>query len=191
MSPANNDAPRQLVILLTGRPGIGKTTVIRRLANLLAGRAIAGFYTDEIRVAGQRQGFRVTAFSGATDVLAHTKTHSPHRVGRYGVDVDAFERIVLAELARSADVVLIDEIGKMECFSPRFVQAMRELLDQSTPILATVALSGTGFIADVKRRPDVELWEVTNQDRDELPGQLAERIQRAIGNSPDPDPKRH
>jgi nucleoside-triphosphatase len=118
MSPAGHDTLRRLAILLTGRPGIGKTTVIRRLADLLASPALAGFYTDEIRLAGQRQGFRVTAFSGVSEVMAHTQIRSPHRVGRYGVDVDAFERIVLPELTRPADALLIDEIGRMECFSP-------------------------------------------------------------------------
>ncbi len=190
MSPAGHDTPHRLVILLTGRPGIGKTTVIRRLAELLAGRVIAGFYTDEIRVAGQRQGFRVTAISGASEVLAHTTAHSPHRVGRYSVDVDAFERIALPELARPAEVFLIDEIGKMECFSPRFVQAVRDVLDGPTPIVATVAPSGSGFIADVKRRPDAELVEATAENRDELPGQLAERVHHAAGDSPDYDAKR-
>jgi nucleoside-triphosphatase THEP1 len=68
MSPADHENPRRPVIQLTGRPGIGKTTVIRRSADLLAGRSIAGFCTGEIRVAGQRRGFRVTAFSGATDI---------------------------------------------------------------------------------------------------------------------------
>jgi len=190
MNPADHDAPRRLVILLTGRPGIGKTTVIRRVAELLASRVIAGFYTDEIRVGGQRQGFRVTAFSGASDVLTHTTTHSPHRVGRYGVDMDAFERIALPELARPAEVFLIDEIGKMECFSSRFVQAVRDLLDGPMPVVATVALSGSGFIADVKRRPDAEFWEVNAENRDGLPGQLAERVHHAAGGSPDYDAKR-
>ena len=78
-------------------------------------------------------------------------------------------------------ILLIDEIGKMECFSPRFVQAVRTVLDGPMPIVATAALSGPGFIADVKRRPNVELLEVTAQNRDGLPGQLAERISRWIG----------
>jgi nucleoside-triphosphatase len=178
MSPANDKRACRLAILLTGRPGIGKTTVMRRLADLLAGRVIGGFYTGEIRVAGQRQGFGVSTLSGTTAVLAHTRIHSPHHVGRYGVDVEAFERTVLPELARAVDVLLIDEIGKMECFSARFVQRVRELLNGAVPIVATVALSGSGFIAEAKRRPDVELLEVTVGNRDELPKQLAERVTR-------------
>jgi len=172
------DVPRSPVILLTGRPGIGKTTVIRRLAGLLTGRTIAGFYSEEIRAAGRRLGFGLSTFSGVTGVLAHVKMRSPHRVGRYGVDCGAFERIALAELARPADVLLIDEIGKMECFSARFVEALRKSLGQSRPVVATVALSGSGFIAEVKRRPDVELWQATVQNRDALPARLAERILR-------------
>ncbi len=172
----NANISRRRLILLTGRPGSGKTTVIRHLAELLPGRAIAGFYTEEIRVAGQRQGFAVRTFSGTTGTLAHTKTRSPRRVGRYGVDVEAFERIVLPELARPADVLLIDEIGKMECFSAPFAQAIRELLDRPVPIVATMALHGTGLIAEVKRRPDTELHEVTLRTRDGLPAQLAQRI---------------
>lgn len=163
-------------ILLTGRPGVGKTTVIRRLADLLSNRAIAGFYTGEIREAGQRRGFGATTFSGSSGVLAHVGLKSRQRVGRYGVDVAAFERLVLPELARPCDLMLIDEIGKMECFSMRFVDAVRGLLDGPAPVVATVAVSGGGFIAEVKRRPDVEIWQVTRESRDELPQRLAARV---------------
>jgi nucleoside-triphosphatase len=174
----NVDNPRRHLILLTGRPGSGKTTVVRRLAELLASRTLAGFYTEEIRVAGQRQGFAIRTFSGTTGTLAHTRTCGPYRVGRYGIDVAAFERVVLPELARPAGVLLIDEIGKMECFSAPFVQAVRDLLDGPAPIVATVALHGTGLIADVKRRPDAKLLKVTPGTRDALPAQLVQRIAR-------------
>jgi nucleoside-triphosphatase len=163
-------------LLLTGRPGVGKTTVIARLAQQLADRRVAGFYTEEIREGGRRQGFRAATFSGEIIVLAHIEIRSRQRVGRYGVDVAAFERLVLPELRRSCDVAIIDEIGKMECFSAAFVDAVRGLLDGSTPVVATVAVSGGGFIAEAKRRPDVELWEVTQANRDELPQRLLERL---------------
>jgi nucleoside-triphosphatase len=167
-------------ILLTGRPGVGKTTVITCLAELLKDRAIAGFYTQEIRTGGQRQGFGVTTFSGRSGVLAHVSLSGRHRVGRYRVDVAAFEELVLPELVHPCDVTLVDEIGKMECFSARFIDAMRGVLDRATPVVSTIGISGGGFIAEVKRRPDVEILSITHGSRDDLPRELAEHIRRLV-----------
>jgi nucleoside-triphosphatase len=172
MSEESSDRPCTR-FLLTGAPGIGKTTVLIRLAERLANLRIAGFYTEEVREGGRRQGFRAVTLAGDTAMLAHVRTKSRHRVGRYGVDVSAFERLALPELQRPADVVLIDEIGKMECFSARFVQAVERLLDSAIPVIATVALKGGGLIAEVKRRPDTEVIRVAHDNRDRLPAQLA------------------
>jgi nucleoside-triphosphatase len=160
--------------LLTGTPGIGKTTVLIRLAERLGNLRIAGFYTEEVRDQGRRQGFRAVTFAGETAMLAHVQTKSRHRVGRYGVNVSAFEKLALPELHRQANLVLIDEIGKMECFSASFVKAVERLLDSDTPLVATVALKGAGLIAEVKRRPDTEIIRVARDNRDRLPAQLAE-----------------
>ena len=163
-------------ILLTGRPGIGKTTVIMGLADRLRHLKLAGFYTEEIRSGGQRQGFMAATFSGRKTVLAHVGHKARQRVGRYGVDVTAFERLALPELARPADLLLIDEIGKMECFSPAFVSAVGHLLDGPAPVVATVAITGGAFIAEVKQRTDLDLLQVTRDNRDGLPQSLAERL---------------
>ena len=168
-------------ILLTGTPGIGKTTVMIRLAELLENRAVAGFYTEEIRKSGRRQGFRAVTFSGQTGVLAHIDLESRSRVGRYGVDVAAFEQLVMPELARPADLILIDEIGKMECYSSAFVTTVRDLLNASTPVVATIAAFGGGLIAEVKARPDVQIWQVGHDNRDRLPRQLADSLAGATG----------
>ncbi len=162
--------------LLTGRPGVGKTNVIMRLAQCLNDQVVAGFYTEEIRCDAHRQGFRAMTFSGQDATLAHVGLRSRSRVGRYGVDAASFERLVTPELARPCDLMLIDEIGKMECFSTAFLAAVKRLLDGATPVIATVASKGAGFIADVKARNDVELIEVTLANRDELPRRLAERF---------------
>jgi len=164
--------PRHSNILLTGRPGIGKTTVVIRLAERLTDCVLAGFYTEEIRGDHGRCGFRAVTLSGQTATLAHIDLKRRPRVGRYGVDVAAFERLALPELERAGDMVLIDEIGKMECFSSRFIEAVRKLLDSETPVVATVAIKGGGFIEEVKSRPDVEIREVTHANREELPIQL-------------------
>lgn len=172
MSPATSK------ILLTGSPGIGKTTVIVRLAELLAGRRLAGFYTDEIRESGERRGFRVTTLTGKAGILADLRIKSRHRVGRYSVDIASFEALVLPELGRPAEIIIIDEIGKMECFSRRFIETVRGLLDGPTPVIATVAMKGTGFITVVKELPNTELLHVTAQNRDEIP----ERLVAALSN---------
>jgi nucleoside-triphosphatase len=163
-------------ILLVGRPGVGKTTVIQRLAERLVKPVLAGFTTEEIRSGGARQGFRAVTLAGESSILAHVGVESAARVGRYGVDVTGFEELVLHELDRPCDLMLIDEIGKMECFSSRFVAATEALLDSDTPVIATVASRGSGLIARVKSRGDVELVEVTRRNRDELPQDLAARL---------------
>lgn len=179
--PAHDRPQRRIPrYLLTGRPGIGKTTVIVRVAERLEDRAVAGFYTEEIRSGAQRQGFRAATFSGHTATLAHVDIRSRQSVGRYGVDVTTFENLVMPELARPCDIMLIDEIGKMECYSACFVRAVRELLDGGTAIVATVAAKGAGFIAEVKGRTDVEVFQVTISNRDELPRLLAERLVHSV-----------
>jgi nucleoside-triphosphatase len=75
------------VLLLTGVPGIGKTTLIRRVADRMKNRRIGGFYTEEIREQGDRRGFRLVGFDGTKRVIAHVDFPKVHRVGRYGVDV--------------------------------------------------------------------------------------------------------
>lgn len=159
-------------LLLTGAPGVGKTTVIRRVAEQLAGARLGGFYTEEIRVAGSREGFRLIGFDGSERILAHTRLPAP-RVSKYGVDVAALDAAVAALLDPEAgEVFLVDEIGKMECLSERFVVAMRRLLDSGRVVVATVALRGGGFIAEVKRRSEVALREVTRANRDALPAEV-------------------
>jgi nucleoside-triphosphatase len=169
-------------LLLSGRPGIGKTTVIRRLAERLVDRRLGGFYTAEIREGGERLGLRLVAFGGQEAVIAHAYLPKALRVGKYGVDVAALEDAasLLAPHAE-ADCYLVDEIGKMECLAPALVAAIEGLLDGGRPLVATVAAKGSGLIAAVKARPDVELIEVTRENRDVLPEALYRRLMAELG----------
>jgi nucleoside-triphosphatase len=167
-------------LLLTGPPGCGKTTVIRRVIELLHGQRLAGFYTEELREHGQRVGFEAIGLGGVRAMLSHVDFLTRHRVGRYGVNLADFEEIIRAELARPPDQVdlfIIDEIGKMECMSSPFVQVVTRALDSPVPVLATIAVKGHGFIARAKGGPDVEICEVTPANRDRLPDELVRRIQ--------------
>jgi nucleoside-triphosphatase len=173
---------RPLRVLLEGRPAVGKTTVARRLAELLreAGVPLAGFVTEELRERARRVGFAIETFDGAHAVLAHVTLPGPPRVGRYGVDLPAFERLALPALASPPDrgVVLIDELGKMELASEAFRSAVSRLLEQPVVLVATVHVARHAFTDALKRRPDVEVVPVVAGNRDELPTQLAARLGR-------------
>jgi nucleoside-triphosphatase len=170
-----------VALLLTGRPGVGKTTLIRVVAEGLPRERLAGFVTEEIRVRGERRGFALVTFDGRRSTLAHVDRDGPPRVGKYGVDVGTLEAVARSALAvrRGVTLYLVDEIGKMECLSPAFVEATRVLLDAGVPVVATIGQRGDGFIAEVKRRRDVTLWEITRANRDAMPARVREWIERA------------
>ncbi len=157
-------------ILLTGIPGCGKTTAVAKIVAGLKDANPAGFYTEEIRQNNTRKGFRWATLAGDTGILAHVDIKGPFKVGRYGVDVAGFEKSVLPALdpeATDADLFVIDEIGKMECFSQKFVAAVRRLLASDTSVLATVARKGAGFIDEVKSYPGTKLYNLKAEIRDE------------------------
>lgn len=170
-------------LLITGLPGVGKTTLIRTLAKRLEEHRPAGFYTEEIRgLQGTREGFRIVTLCGRQAVLSHVDYPGPHRVSRYGVDVAGFERLV-AELDiehTQSRLIVIDEIGKMECFSKRFISVVSLLLDGPKTLIATIAMKGEGFIQRVKQRPDCRFVMVTRENRDRLPDELASELQRRL-----------
>lgn len=165
-------------LLLTGPPRCGKTTVVRRVAEGFPGRA-AGFYTQEVRERGRRVGFEIVTLDGRIAWLSRVDFPGPQRVGKYGVDLEALHRVALPALAPSPgmDLMVIDEVGKMECLSPRFVAAMEGLWSAPVlPLLITVAEKGGDFIAAIKRKPGARLITVTPSNRDALPGLLLEML---------------
>ena len=167
-------------LLVEGRPGAGKTTALGRLSQLLrdADIPVCGFLTKELRRGRSRIGFEIETFDGERGVLAHVKLAGPPRVGRYGVDLEAFERVALPAVGRPRKecVVLIDELGKMELASTRFREAVVRLFDQPVPIVASVQMSRHPITDALKRRPDAETLRLTASNRDRLPGELAERL---------------
>lgn len=162
------------IILITGTPGIGKTTVIRKIAASLDPATAGGFYTVEIREGGERRGFRWVSFDGEDAVIAHVNFSKNFRVSRYGVDVATIDKLSGQLLSPGAAVklYLLDEIGKMECLSSVFEKAVQTILNSGKPVIATVALKGTGLIEAVKRRKDAALLVLTRANRDEIPQQV-------------------
>ncbi|WP_405680746.1 hypothetical protein OG239_03405 [Streptomyces sp. NBC_00868] len=170
-------------ILFEGRPGSGKTTALRQLAELLPARTATGFTTEEIRQSGHRVGFALETLAGRREVLAHVDLPGPPRVGKYGVDLGVMERLALPSLrpAASAEatgrLVIIDELGRMELASEAFRDAVITLFAADIDAVATVHADHDPFTDALKRRADIEVVHLTPANRDSLPEKLAARLQ--------------
>jgi nucleoside-triphosphatase len=178
-SPGNAVRRNAKKVLLTGPPGCGKTTVARKIAGILGSGAI-GFFTEEVRdAAGTRTGFRVESTDGRKGELSSRRPGPGPRVGAYVVDVRSFEAVAIPSLAGAADkVFIIDEIGKMECFSEAFRARVGEILDSGVHVLATIPLRGGGsFLQGIRNRPDVAIVPVTPANKDRLPREISEMFQ--------------
>jgi nucleoside-triphosphatase len=157
-------------ILITGLPGVGKTTLIMRLLEVLKDQHTVGFYTKEILDAGTRKGFELIDLNGRKGILSHVNIKSHFRVGKYGVDVKGFEEFLnsLEFFDPVTDLIIIDEIGKMECFSMTFNALLKKIMDSEKSVIATIARKGAGVIEQIKLRDDIRLFEVTRDNRDRL-----------------------
>ena len=167
-------------VLLTGRPGCGKTTLIKRVVNELA-LPVGGFYTEEIRERGQRVGFKIVTLDGEEALLAHVDFKTAEPVGKYGLDLSALETVgveAVRTAVRARQLVVIDEIGPMEIRSATFRDVVNEALDSSAPILGTIAARFFPFTEAIKNRPDVTLVEVRVDNRDQVFVELTQRFQR-------------
>jgi nucleoside-triphosphatase len=180
---AKRNAPLHLI---TGAPGTGKTTAIRTLVSMLPSGSFTGFYTEEMRESGQRVGFRAVTFSASDVVLAHVSFRTGPRVGKYRVDIPAFDKVAVREIDPSIArrrLFVVDEIGRMECFSDYFVKCVLDILASGEAMVGTVAFKGWGLIADVKKIPGASLHRLNAANRESLPLDIMDGIQDWLSRS--------
>jgi len=157
-------------LLLTGKPGTGKTALIKEA---LSGTKVkrGGFYTEEIRTGGIRQGFRIVTLDGQEAILAHVGISSPYQVSKYRVDTDSLNRVgvsALRQALKESDLIVIDEIGKMELLSSQFREAVTQAINSGKKVLGTIMLNPHPFADEIKRHPEVETLLVTRDNRTEV-----------------------
>jgi nucleoside-triphosphatase len=169
-------------ILITGLPGVGKTTLIKNIAEALKDLRPVGFYTAEIRGGGVRKGFELISLDGRKGLLSHTDIQGTHRVGKYRVDVKGFEDFLsfLPLLNPSTRLIIIDEIGRMECYSDQFKILLKEILDSGKWVIATIALKGSGIIEEIKKRKDIKLFEITQRNRNSLLSNILSEVRKDV-----------
>lgn len=173
--------------LLTGSPGSGKTTIIQRVRDSLEARdyRAGGIFCPDLRSDGDRVGFEIVDLAtGDARVLAHVDRAEGPQVGTYRVNVAAVDAICSSAFPRAfdrADFLIVDEIAPMEVYSDEFVQQVRRALDSDLPLLAAIHYRSTkGFIGEVKGRDDIELFEVTDDTRDDLTETVTDRLLRSL-----------
>ncbi len=169
-------------LLITGLPGVGKTTLIKKLSEELKHLHPVGFYTEEIREEGVRKGFELVSLNGKRGLLSHKDSKSPYRVGSYKVDVERFENFLdsVPFFDPLNHLIIIDEIGKMECFSDSFKNLLKKILNSGKLVITTIALKGSGLIPEIKEREDVKLFELTYRNREALLSEILKETKRFI-----------
>ncbi|HKZ46041.1 MAG TPA: NTPase [Thermodesulfobacteriota bacterium] len=176
-------------ILLTGRPRVGKSTIIKKVVEKLctAGyKSIAGFYTAEIIRDNKRVGFSINTLDGRIGRLAEVGFESPYRLGKYGIDMKSFEAVALTSLEhaiKTNSLIVIDEIGYMELKSKRFRELVIKALDSPAFVLAAIMRNKFDFADIIKARNDVEVITIRTDNRNRLTDEIAARFSTLFRNS--------
>lgn len=159
-------------LLITGKPGVGKTTFIKKIVPILKEKyTLAGFYTEEICKNGHRVGFSIHTINGKSGILAQSgilPSENYYQFGKYMISVNDIEDIMVPEFSKKAEIIICDEIGKMELFSSKFKESIWNALDSKYLILGTISYHNIPFINTIKNREDTTILELTFFNREKL-----------------------
>jgi len=165
-------------ILLTGSPGIGKSTILEKIRRNYSG-AEFGILSKELKdKSKKRVGFEAINHLGRKKTFAHTTDiASRYVVGeKYFVDINVIEKFVVSELEKGIDkpgsLVFIDEIGRMQAFSDKFLNVVRKLLNIDSNVIATIVFDPEPWSVEFKENKNVLLIRVSEKNRDLLPNLL-------------------
>ncbi|MEM2589117.1 MAG: NTPase [Candidatus Bathyarchaeia archaeon] len=163
------------VLLLTGRPGVGKTTLMLKVIDILKSRgySVGGMISREVRKAGTRIGFEILDLaSSRRGWLAHVNQKTGPQVSRYRVniaDLDSVGVEAILKAVRECNIIAIDEIGPMELFSEKFRKAVQEAVESGKLVAGVIHWKARDKLVEtIKARQDTEIFTVTFENRDKL-----------------------
>jgi nucleoside-triphosphatase THEP1 len=171
------------VILLTGKPRIGKTTIIKKIINEIGLDIFGGFYTEEVRDSKDRVGFKCVSISGEHVEIANVNSTSKTRIGRYGINVAKFEGFairILKEAIISKKIIVIDEIGFMQMLSKSFNNLVSEVISDKRIVLGTIPLEGDQVINNIRNLSEVKIVEISESNRDVIIEPIVKEIINVI-----------
>ena len=164
---------------ITGLPGAGKTKTLQRVIEMLAIEElkIGGMINDPIMDGRRKVGFSVrNIVTGESQIFAHLDIESRIMDGKMGVDLQKFESIAVKAIRDACDVcdvIVIDEVGKVEVESQPFIDSVKHALDAGKPMILTLhKKSRNPLLQDIRRRDDVRILEVTPTNRNLLPHKI-------------------
>ena len=181
-----DDIPK---IGITGMPSVGKTDTLIRIIQALEdhGYVVEGMITEPIIEKKKRVGFYVTDWqTREREVFAHIDFELKDKIGKYGVDINALEMIGVPAIEKAiadeeVNIIVIDEIGKMEMLSEKFCEMVIEALDSDKPLMVTLhKKSRTPLLQDVRRRDDIRILEVTPVNRNLLPYKIEKIMEEKL-----------
>jgi len=171
------------LILVTGRPGIGKTSILRRTVKELKNRKyeVGGMICREVREGGVRVGFEIMDLSTETrGWLAHVNQPTGPKIGKYHVNSTDLEVIgvgAILDALQNADILAVDELGPMEFSSAAFSKALVKAVESSKPLIGTIHYGLENSIIDsIKKREETEILKVTYKNRENLHNLIANKI---------------
>jgi len=174
--------------VVTGDPGIGKSTLMRRVVNEVktGGYLVGGFTTQDIRSHGSRTGFEIYDLStGRRGVLASTTLRVGPKIGRYKVNLVDLSGIATKSILESlsiADLIVYDELGPMELLSPEFRRAVKTMIDSDRPIFCSIHKKlADPLITDLRNILSSELYLVDLSNRELLVPQISRSIIQSLG----------
>jgi nucleoside-triphosphatase len=171
------------IVLLSGEPRVGKTTALKKIIQMIGENNCIGFYTEEIRDEFDRIGFDCVSLNGRRERIADVNFKNDTRMGRYGIDIEAFEDFLSYAIKRSSGsskIIIIDEIGPMQLLSKKFKQEIINILTGPNSVIGTIFCKKHPDVDEIKKIPGIKVYSITSKNRNTILENILCEIQGLI-----------